>query len=99
MITAFSEKSTLTKPLCSKLRTRVKTNSSTEIAGHPSDDLQSNFEVVIRKIDLITTGLPEYVSKQLTDLRHLSSENALTIVNFILIQKTKSIFLIFTNLT
>ena len=71
------------------MRTRVKTNSSTEIAGHPSDDLQSNFEVVIRKIDLITTGLPEYVSKQLTDLRHLSSENALTIVNFILTQKTE----------
>ncbi|MGB0028299.1 MAG: hypothetical protein WBP64_15800, partial [Nitrososphaeraceae archaeon] len=86
MITAFSEESTLTKPVCSKLRTRVKTNSSTEIAGHPSDDLQSDFEVVIRKIDLITTGVPEYVSKQLTDLCHLSSENALTIVNFILTQ-------------
>lgn len=76
-MTASSEDSTLTKPLCSKLRTRVKTNSSTEIAGNPADDLQSNFEVVIRKIDLITTGLPEYVSKQLTDLYHLSSENAL----------------------
>jgi hypothetical protein len=89
MITASSEELSLSEPPCSKLRTRIKTSSSTEIVGHTPDDLQPNFEIVIRKIDLVTTGLPEYVSKQLMDLFYLSSENALTIVNFILTQKTE----------
>ena len=77
MITASSEESPLTKPPCLKLRARVKTSSPPEIVGYPPDNLKADFEIVIRKIDLITTGLPEYVSKQLTDLYHLSSENAL----------------------
>jgi hypothetical protein len=89
MITVSSEESSLTKPQSSKLKTRIKTSSSTEIVGHTPDDLQPNFEIVIRKIDLVTTGLPEYVSKQLIDLCYLASENALTIVNFILTQKTE----------
>ncbi len=89
MITVSSEESSLTKPPCSKLKTRVKTTSSSEIVEHPLDDLQPDNEIVLRKIDLVTTGLPEYVSKQLTDLCYLSSENALTIVNFILTQKTE----------
>lgn len=89
MITASSEELSLSEPPCSKLRTRVKTSSSTEIVGHTPDDLQPDNEIVIRKIDLVTTGLPEYVSKQLMDLFYLSSENALTIVNFILTQKTE----------
>lgn len=89
MITASSEESSLTKPLCSKLKTRVKTSPSTEIVGHTPDDLQPDFEIVVRKIELVTTGLPEYVSKRLIDLCYLSSENALTIVNFILTQKTE----------
>ena len=89
MITAFSEESSLTKPQSSNLRRRVKMTSSPEIVEHPLDDLQPDNEIVLRKIELVTTGLPEYVSKQLTDLCYLSSENALTIVNFILTQKTE----------
>ena len=92
MITTHSEESSLPKPSCPKLgtRTRVKTSSSPEIFGHiPNDDLQPNIEIVIRKIDLITARLPEYVSKQLIDLCCLSPENALTIVNFLLAQKTE----------
>ena len=89
MITVSSEESSLTKPQSSKLKTRVKTSSSPEIVEHPLDDLQPDNEIVLRKIDLVTTGLPEYVSKQLMDLFYLSSENALTIVNFILTQKTE----------
>ena len=41
MITTFSEESSLTKPSCPKLRTRVKTSSSPEIVGHPPDDLRA----------------------------------------------------------
>lgn len=89
MITAFSEESSLTKPQSSKLRTTVKTSSSPEMVWHSPHDLKPDFEKVIRKIDLVTTGLPEYMSKQLIDLCYLSPENALTIVNFILTQKTE----------
>jgi hypothetical protein len=92
MITTHSEESSLPKPSCRKLgtRTRAKTSSSPEIVGNlPNDDPQPNFEIVVRKIDLVTTGLPEYVSKQLIDLCCLSPENALTIVNFLLTQKTE----------
>ena len=92
MITTHSDESSLPKPSCPKLRTRtrVKTSSFPEIFGYiPNDDLQPDFETVIRKIDLVTTGLPEYVSKQLFDLCCLSPENALTIVNFLLAQKTE----------
>ena len=59
MITAFSEESSLTKPQSSKLKTRVKTTSSSEIVEHPLDDLQPDFELVVRKIELVTTGLPD----------------------------------------
>jgi len=92
MITTHSEEPSLPEPSCPKLgtRTRVKTSSSPEIFGYLSnDDLQPDFEIVIRKIDLVSTGLPEYVSKQLFDLCCLSTENALTIVNFLLAQKTE----------
>jgi hypothetical protein len=51
--------------------------------------MQPNFEIVIRKIDLATTGLPEYVSMQIRDLFHLSPENALNLLNFILTQKAE----------
>jgi hypothetical protein len=89
MITASSEEPSSTTPPCLKLRTRVKASSSPKIVRHTPDDLQPNFEIVIRKIDLVTTGLPEYVSMQLRDLFHLSPENALNIVNFIVTQKTE----------
>ena len=59
MITAFSEESSLTKPQSSKLKTRVKTTSSSEIVEHPLDDFQPDFELVVRKIELVTTGLPD----------------------------------------
>ena len=38
MITVSSEESSLTKPQSSKLKTRIKTSSSTEIVGHTPDD-------------------------------------------------------------
>jgi hypothetical protein len=54
-----------------------------------SHEQQYDIEINARQIDIATTGLPEYVAKQLTELYYLSSENALNIVNFILIQKSE----------
>jgi hypothetical protein len=42
-----------------------------------------------RKMWLVTEGLSEYIHKQLTELYTISPENALTIVNYILTQKTE----------
>ena len=89
MITPSSEEPLSIKPPCLKLKTRVKASSSPKKVRCTPDCLQPNFEIVIRKIDLVTTGLPEYVSMQLRDLFHLSPENALNLVNFILTQKTE----------
>jgi len=89
MITAPSEESSLAKPTCSKLRTRIKMRPSSDIVGHSPHNPQPDFELILRKIELVTTGLLEYVSKQLTDLCYLSAENALTIVDFIITQKTE----------
>jgi hypothetical protein len=89
MITAPSEESSLAKPPCTKLRTRIKTSLSSDIVGHSPHNPQPDFELILGKIELVTTGLLEYVSRQLTDLCYLSAENTLTIVDFILTQKTE----------
>ena len=46
-------------------------------------------EVDKRKIELVTEGLSEYIHKQLTELYTVSPQNALTIVNYILTQRTE----------
>ena len=46
-------------------------------------------EVNTRRLELATESLAEYVHRQLTDLSGLSLENALTIVNYVLTQKTE----------
>jgi hypothetical protein len=46
-------------------------------------------EVNKRKIERVTEGLSKYARKQLIDLFALSPDNALTIVNYILTQKTE----------
>jgi hypothetical protein len=74
-------------------KTRREVRSHYEIAKH-SHHLQqphqgSDNEVNTRRIDLATEGLAEYVHRQLTDLCKPSLENALTIVNYVLTQKTE----------
>ena len=75
------------------MSTRMEIRSHYEIAKH-SHHLQqpqqgSDNEVNTRRIDLATEGLAVYVHRHLTDLSRLSLENALTIVNYVLSQKTE----------
>jgi hypothetical protein len=77
------------------MSTRMEIRSYYEIAKH-SHHLQqpqqgSDNEVNTRRIDLATEGLAVYVHRHLTDLSRLSLENALTIVNYVLSQKTEVI--------
>ncbi|HET7148848.1 MAG TPA: hypothetical protein VFI73_10160, partial [Candidatus Nitrosopolaris sp.] len=87
-----SEPSVLSNPLRRRSRARgVETSQRYSIVerqqlGHRQ---QPNNETINRQIDLAAAGLPEYVTKQLTDLYYISPENAMNIVNFILTQKTE----------
>jgi len=93
MVTESAEE---TSSLLSNLRQksrkgRAEIGQQYKVVGeqHPIREHQPENEIIGRQIDLAAEGLPEYVSKQLTDLYYLSSENALSIVNFILTQKTE----------
>jgi hypothetical protein len=69
-----------------EIRSHLIANHSHHLQ-HPHQE--PNNEVNTRRIDLATEGLAGYVNKQLTYLCKLSSENALTIVNYVLTQKTE----------
>lgn len=80
----------------STLTERGKIRSHLEIAKRSGNEIQyhhqqekSDNEIDKRRIEVVTEGLAEYTHKQLTDLYALSPENALTIVKYILIQKTE----------
>jgi hypothetical protein len=93
MVTEIAEESSLlSNPLHQKSRIRrVQISQQYNIAQEqePNHEQQSDNEIIARQIDKAAAGLPDYVAKQLTDLYHLSSENALDIVNFILAQKSE----------
>jgi hypothetical protein len=74
-------------------KTRGEIRLQYEIAKHSHQLKQPrqgfDNEVNTRSIDLATEGLADYVHRQLTDLCGISLENALTIVNYVLTQKTE----------
>ena len=82
-----------TNPISTPLK-RGKIGSYLEIARRSANHILHHQQVnsndeIDKRIESVTKGLPEYTQKQLIELYSLSPENILTIVNYILAQKTE----------
>ncbi len=93
MVTTFTEETSSKSRRTNSQPTtrRMEVRRHYKISNRQQSNHQSvlDNEIILRKTELAATGLPEYVSRQLTGLFQLSPENALNIVDFVLTQKTE----------